>query len=93
MSKAMFGFATALALTMSTAWAEDEKADEKVATETVASTESATESKSVSASESATGSGVEAGRDRGTMKESSEVRASFDARWLREREGYRDGGY
>jgi hypothetical protein len=91
MSKAMFGIATALALAMSPAWAGDEKSDEKAASDTVASRES--KSESVSVSKSATGSVVEAGRDSGTMKESTEVRASYDERWLREREGYRDGGY
>ncbi len=50
--------------------------------------------------ESATFSVVDASHDSGTMKESTEVRASQDEartseneRWLREREGYRDGGY
>ncbi len=87
MSKAMFGIATALALAMSPAWAGDEKSDERAASDTVASRESE------SVSKSATDSVVEAGRDSGTMKESNEVRASYDERWLREREGYRDGGY
>lgn len=96
MSKAMFGFGAALVLAMSTAWAGDEKSDEKAASgntvaasDTVASRQN--ESKSVS--KSSTDSVIEAGRDSGAMKESNEVRASFDERWLREREGYRDGGY
>jgi hypothetical protein len=88
----MFGIAAALGLAISPAWAGDEKSEEKAASDTVASKESG-KSKSVSERESATGIVVEAGRDSGTMRESNEVRASSDERWLREREGYRDGGY
>jgi hypothetical protein len=91
MSKALFGIAAAMALATSPAWAGDEKSDEKAASHTVASTESVAKSESVT--QSATDSAVEAGRASGTMKESNEVRASFEERWLREREGYRDGGY
>ena len=43
--------------------------------------------------ESAAGNIVEVASDRRVMTESKEVRASHDERWLREREGYRDGGY
>jgi hypothetical protein len=95
MTKAMFGIASALALVMAPAWAGDE--DETATSDTVA--ESKGEGKIVTVEESST-RGVEAGRDSATMKESDEVRASHanqgamdSARWLREREGYRDGGY
>ena len=91
MSKAMFGVATVLALAMSPAWAGDEKAgDEAARKPTVANAET----KSESVTESGNVSVIEAGRDSVTMKESAEVRAALDEqRWIREREGYRDGGY
>jgi hypothetical protein len=91
MSKAIFGVVTVLALAMSQAWAGDEKAgDEAASKTTVAKAETKSESVTVS------GSGSEAGRDNATMKESAEVRAALaeeQERWIREREGYRDGGY
>jgi hypothetical protein len=89
MSKAMFGIAATVALAMSSAWAGDEKSDEKATGDTVASRES----RKVSHDETAAGNIVEVASDRRVMTESKEVRASHDERWLREREGYRDGGY
>lgn len=96
MSKAMWGIGTALALAISPAWAGDEKSDEQSASDAGASTAS----ERVGQGESATFSVVDASHDSGTMKESTEVRASQEEartseneRWLREREGYRDGGY
>ncbi len=91
MSKAMFAVAAALALAVSPAWAGDEKSDEKATSGAVATTKH--KAKAKSASEGATVRVTEAGRDSATMKESNKVRASHEERWLREREGYRDGGY
>lgn len=89
MSKAIFGITAAVALAMSPAWAGDEKSDEKATGDTVASTET----RKVSHDESAAANIVEVASARREMTESKEVRASHDERWLREREGYRDGGY
>jgi hypothetical protein len=94
MSKAMFVVAAALGLAVSPAWAGEEKSDERAASDTVARPEEESASKNVSVTDGPTAVVVEAGRDGATMKESNEVRASHDEqRWLREREGYRDGGY
>lgn len=96
MSKATFGIAAAVGLAISPAWAGDEKSDDKSTSDAGASSAS----ERVGQGESATFSVVDASHDSGTMKESTEVRASQDEsksseneRWLREREGYRDGGY
>jgi hypothetical protein len=94
MSKAIgFGIAAALVLASAPAWGGDEKA--------TSDTPPSSESKSVVVDENeipgeivtASGSAVEAGSSRATPMESDEVRASFEERWLREREGLRDGGY
>jgi hypothetical protein len=39
------------------------------------------------------GNVVEAGTGSAAPADSEDVKASFEERWLREREGYRDGGY
>jgi hypothetical protein len=91
MSKRTFGIVAGLALTVSPAWAGDEKPEAKVVDESAASKSVAT-LESTKASESA-GSVIEVASDRRALTESKEVRASHEERWMLEREGYRDGGY
>ena len=99
MSKAIrFGVAAGLALTASApAWAGDEKAGEKAARDKATTGERA--SADTSKPTSGKGAGVEAGMgsrspgDATVVKASYDVKASRNERWLREREGYRDGGY
>lgn len=96
MSRTMIGIAAVLALIMSQAWAGDEQGeDEQAATDAAASSTVAEEgaAEGVTRTATATEAEVEASRGRGAMTESSGVRASHEERWLREREGYRDGGY
>jgi hypothetical protein len=100
MTKAMFGIAGALALTVAPAWARDVKADEKAARDTVGSTESASKSvtrvamKRASKSVSEGGTGSAAPAAGGSAKAGAiDVTAPAAERWLVEREGYRDGGY
>jgi hypothetical protein len=93
MTKAMFGIATALALVMSSAWASDEKSEGKAAGGTVAKVAKADmESESKGVTDSGTGSAAEPSGDRAATNE-AEAKAAHEERWLREREGYRDGGY
>jgi hypothetical protein len=87
MLKGTFGIVAGLALTLSPAWAGDEKPKAKAAGESGATV------KSAKASESATGGVVEVASARRALTESKDVRASHEARWLIERQGYRDGGY
>ena len=90
MSKAMFGIVAGLALTMSTAWAGDEKAKEKAGSDPAATQESREVGKR---GELAAGGVVQVASDHRPMTESKDVRASHEERWIVEREGYRDGGY
>jgi hypothetical protein len=92
MSKRTFGIVAGLALTVSPAWAGDEKPEAKVVDESAAS-ESAASLESTKASESAAGRVIEVASARRALTESKDVRASHEERWLLEREGYRDGGY
>jgi hypothetical protein len=87
MLKGTFGIVAGLALTLSPAWAGDEKPKAKAADKSAATV------KSAKATESATGGVVEVASARRALAESKEVRTSHEARWMIEREGYRDGGY
>jgi hypothetical protein len=97
MTRAMFGIATSLALVISPAWAEDEESVEQAAASGAvanARIEPAQIQPEASVVDDFTSTPrVDAGRDSAAMKESTEVRAAHEERWLREREGYRDGGY
>jgi hypothetical protein len=91
MSKAIrFGIVAALAVASSPAWAGDE-----YTSDTPSSSESTSgdETKTADEKASATGIVVEPASGSAMPRESKEVRASFEERWLRDREGFRDGGY
>lgn len=90
MSKAMIGIVAGLALTLSTAWAGEKSTNEKGRSAAVAGQESGKVSQR---GELARGGVVQVASDRRAMTESKEVRASHEERWIKEREGYRDGGY
>jgi hypothetical protein len=92
MTKAVFGIAVALALVSSSAWAEEEKSQEQTKSDAVSVRNGEPRHKLVQARATPR---IDAGRD-GTMaasQPSSEAKLSDEERWLRDREGYRDGGY
>lgn len=97
MTQLRLGLAAGVALAASApAWAEDEKAvalDPKPTSDTTSSSEGSTAATraAVSVGTSGTANAVEVGS--ATPVESKDARATRDERWLREREGYRDGGY
>jgi hypothetical protein len=98
MTKAMFGVAGALALTIAPAWAEDVKSDEKAAVDTAAAAErtnvtrTAMKGESKRVAEGGAASAAPAASGSGTA-EPIDVTLPDAERWLVEREGYRDGGY
>lgn len=99
MTKAMFGIAAALAMMTTPAWAEDDGSKKQSSRDTVAVSERsgktvakvAKHSVDERATASGTGSAAQAGT--GSAEASSRDASSHEARWLVEREGYRDGGY
>ncbi len=92
MSKALFGIAAALALTTSPAWAGDEKPSMKATSHTVASRQGTSTSEGKDKGKGNRATGRVTGSDSGAV-ESNGSRPFDQERWLREREGLRDGGY
>jgi hypothetical protein len=95
MTRATFGIA--LALVISPAWAADEESVEQAAA-SGAVAKARIEPVQIQPEASIVDDftrppSVDAGRDTAAVEESTEVRAANEERWLREREGYRDGGY
>ena len=99
MKKTIFGIATVLALTTTSAFAGNEKPSEKSSGDARISKDGPSRSKGVTAIASGRGEVRVARADAGTTGSSSsdmravDVNASHAERWLVERDGYRDGGY
>ena len=101
MKKTIFGIATVLALTTTSAFAGNEKPIEKSSGDARISKDGPSRSKGVTAIASGRGEVRVARADAGTTGSSSsssdmravDVNASHAERWLVERDGYRDGGY
>jgi hypothetical protein len=97
MTKATFGFAAALVLFTSSAWAEEEisKPDEAASAQTVAMQDGAASAHAVKPVKArAAVRAPRADRDRGAATDSKDpANLTDEEKWLRTREGYRDGGY
>jgi hypothetical protein len=99
MTKAIYGMAGALALSISPAWAADAKVEKgargdvaaKASTARVVAKATAAKGASKGASEGGTGSGAAEGGE--ARMNPIDVNLPHAERWLLEREGYRDGGY
>jgi hypothetical protein len=97
MMKALFGIVAGLALGVAPGWASGERMDEEGARAFVV-TDGGTGSSGDVRPASDSASASEAGHDRAAIEETAETKGSRDPkhdedRWMREREGYRDGGY
>jgi hypothetical protein len=94
MKNVIFGIATVLALTATSAYARDAKVIEKVASDTSARADSPRKSKGATGTV-ITSSDVRVARASTTSSKARpiDVNGSPADRWLIEREGYRDGGY